>query len=225
MPPPSDPASTPPSVATQRRRAPRQERAQVTVEAIFEAVAQIVATEGEAALTTNRIAERAGVSVGSLYQYFPSKEAIVTALLDRHCTQVMHALDALLAQALHEHWPPEQQVRRYVRHYLHAFGGGPESGRALARLAWRQDERAALLVAVRGASERLALHLQRLARQQGLPVPDAAQLFVLTRGVMGAVRAASLEASPLLGSTELEDALVQLCLALLGLQPPRTAAG
>ncbi|GAA4426835.1 TetR/AcrR family transcriptional regulator [Acidovorax lacteus] len=225
MPPPVDPASTPPSAATQRRRAPRQERAQVTVEAIFEAVAQIVATEGEAALTTNRIAERAGVSVGSLYQYFPSKEAIVTALLDRHCTQVMRELDALLAQALHEHWPTEQQVRRYVRHYLQAFGGGPESERALARLAWRQDERAALLVAVRGASERLALHLQRLARQQGLPVPDAAQLFVLTRGVMGAVRAASLEASPLLGSAELEDALVRLCLAVLGLPPPPTPTG
>ncbi|MFN3376989.1 MAG: TetR/AcrR family transcriptional regulator [Burkholderiaceae bacterium] len=217
--------STPPPRAGQRRRAPRQERAQLTVEAIFEAVAQIVATEGEAALTTNRIAERAGVSVGSLYQYFPSKEAIVTALLERHCAQVQHALDALLAQALHEGWPAQQQVRHCVRHYLQAFGGGPQSERALARLAWRQDERAALLVAVRGTSERLALHLQRLARQQGQPGPDAAQLFVLTRGVMGVVRAASLEASPLLDGSELEDALVQLCLALLGLQTPHTAPG
>lgn len=57
------------------RRSPRQERSQFTVDAIFEAVARIVATQGEDALTTNRIAEVAGVSVGSLYQYFPSKEA------------------------------------------------------------------------------------------------------------------------------------------------------
>src|SRR3990167_2638635 len=172
------------------RRSPRQERSQFTVDAIFEAVARIVATQGEDALTTNRIAEVAGVSVGSLYQYFPSKEAILLAMLD-------------------------QQVRGYVRHYLQAFGGGPQEGRALARLSWKLDYRASVLISVRGASERLALHLQRVAQEQQMPAPSATQLFVLTRAFMGAVRAASLEQSPLLDSPEFEQALVELCIATL----------
>jgi len=197
------------------RRIPRQQRSQVTVEAIFEAVAQIVATQGEEALTTNRIAERAGVSVGSLYQYFPSKEAILSAMLDQHCDRVLLDLDALLAQARQEGWTPEEQVRRYVRHYLQAFGAGPPEGRALARLSWKLDYRATVLVSVRGSAERLALHLQRVAAGHGLRPPTPAQLFVLTRAFMGAVRAASLEQSPLLGSPEFEQALVDLCLASL----------
>lgn len=197
------------------RRTPRQERSQFTVDAIFEAVARTVATQGEAGLTTNRIAEAAGVSVGSLYQYFPSKEAILSAMLDQHCDRVMLELDALLAQARAESWTPAQQVRRYVRHYLQAFGAGAPQGRALARLSWQLDYRASMLVSVRGASERLALHLQRMAHDHQLVPPTPAQLFVLTRSFMGAVRAASLEQSPLLDSPEFEHALVELCLASL----------
>ncbi|CAN7161356.1 TetR/AcrR family transcriptional regulator [Acidovorax sp. LjRoot129] len=210
------------------RRTPRQERSQFTVDAIFGAVARIVETEGEAGLTTNRIAETAGVSVGSLYQYFPSKEAILAAMLDQHCDRVMLELDALLAQARAEGWTPEQQVRRYARHYLQAFGAGPPAGRALARLSWQLDYRTSMLVSVRGTSERLALHLQRMAEDHHLPAPTPAQLFVLTRAFMGAVRAASLEQSPLLDSPEFEQALVALCLAYLapgmGLQGTATIA-
>jgi AcrR family transcriptional regulator len=160
--------------------------------------------------------------VGSLYQYFPSKEAILVAMLDQHCDRVMLELDALLAQARTEGCPPEQQVRRYVRHYLQAFGGGPQELRALARLSWKQDYRATMLVSVRGSSERIALHLQRMADEHHLQVPSATQLFVLTRAFMGAVRAASLEQSPLLDSAEFEDALVALCLAYL--QPVQASA-
>lgn len=204
-----------PAAPPSPRRTPRQERSHFTVEAIFEAVARIVSAEGEAGLTTNRIAETAGVSVGSLYQYFPSKESILAAMLDQHCDRVMLELDALLAQARAEGWTPEQQVRRYARHYLQAFGAGPTAGRTLARLSWQLDYRASMLVSVRGSSERLALHLQRMAEDHHLPVPTPAQLFVLTRAFMGAVRAASLEQSPLLDSPEFEQALVELCLAYL----------
>lgn len=208
-----------PATTASPRRQPRQERSQFTVEAIFQAVAQIVATHGEHGLTTNRIAETAGVSVGSLYQYFPSKDAILQAMLNQHCERVMLELDALLAQASAENWPPEEQVRHYVRHYLASFGAGPQSERALARLSWQLDYRASMLVSVRGASEHLALHLQRMACAQGQKPPTPVQLFVLTRAFMGTVRAASLERSPLLDSAELEDALVQLCLALLPRAP------
>jgi len=66
------------------RKTPRQERSRLTVDAILMAAAHILKTEGPERATTNRIAEKAGVSIGSLYQYFPNKEAIVALLRERH---------------------------------------------------------------------------------------------------------------------------------------------
>jgi AcrR family transcriptional regulator len=69
------------------RKAAKQARAQMTVDAILEAASQVFASLGYAATTTNRIAERAGVSIGSLYQYFPNKDAILVALARRHLAE------------------------------------------------------------------------------------------------------------------------------------------
>ena len=66
------------------RKRPSQERSRFTVEAILEAAADILVREGFARLTTNRIADRAGVNIASLYQYFPGKEAIVAELRRQH---------------------------------------------------------------------------------------------------------------------------------------------
>lgn len=77
MPPRSTGARTSP------RKSPVQKRSKITVDVILEAAARVLAKEGAEALTTNRIAEVAGVSVGSVYQYFPNKESIVAALVDR----------------------------------------------------------------------------------------------------------------------------------------------
>ena len=68
----------------QPRRKPRQVRAELTRERILAAAAHVFAEHGYAAGTTNRIAERARISIGSLYQYFPNKDAILAALLVRH---------------------------------------------------------------------------------------------------------------------------------------------
>lgn len=70
-------------LATPRKR-PNQARSQATVEAILESAAHILSSEGYEALTTNAIAARAGVSIGSLYQYFPTKEAIIAELVEIH---------------------------------------------------------------------------------------------------------------------------------------------
>ncbi|MCU0491986.1 MAG: TetR/AcrR family transcriptional regulator [Chloroflexaceae bacterium] len=93
-----------------RRKMPSQERSRFTVEAILDAAVQVFERHGYAAGTTARIAERAGVSVGSLYQYFPNKDAILVALVDQHLAEVQtlagvvfaraHAADLTLPQAL-----------------------------------------------------------------------------------------------------------------------------
>jgi AcrR family transcriptional regulator len=74
------------------RKLPKQSRSGATFEAVLEAAAQIFERRGYAAGTTNRIAERAGVSIGSLYQYFPNKDAILVALVHRHLAEGTAAL-------------------------------------------------------------------------------------------------------------------------------------
>ncbi len=72
----------PPPASQRNRRAPKQRRSQEIVRAILEAGRDLLEHESAETITTNRIAERAGVSIGSLYRYFPNKEAVVGALYD-----------------------------------------------------------------------------------------------------------------------------------------------
>ena len=80
------------------RKRPSQARSQRTVDAILKAAAQVFSRRGYAATTTNHIAERAGVSIGSLYEYFPSKDALLAALMEAHIEEA----DAALSQAAAE---------------------------------------------------------------------------------------------------------------------------
>lgn len=70
------------------RKSPRQTRSQTTVNTILDATARVLVERGYAATNTNAVAERAGVSVGSLYQYFPNKDALILALRTRHSAQM-----------------------------------------------------------------------------------------------------------------------------------------
>jgi AcrR family transcriptional regulator len=81
------------------RRAPRQERSRQTVEAVLDAVERVLRRDGLEAVTTNRIAEAAGVSIGSVYQYFPDKQSIFTALHQRHVRQVSQVIERTVAES------------------------------------------------------------------------------------------------------------------------------
>jgi AcrR family transcriptional regulator len=82
------------------RKAPRQSRSQATVTAILDATARILVESGVAAASTNAVAERAGVSVGSLYQYFPNKDALIAAVHARHGEQMMAVIRRALTKAM-----------------------------------------------------------------------------------------------------------------------------
>lgn len=82
--------------AKKRVRKPVQRRSEATVDTILEAAAQIFRTCGAKGTTTNRIAERAGVSIGSIYQYFPNKEALLVALMERHIGSSIEQLGEVL---------------------------------------------------------------------------------------------------------------------------------
>lgn len=77
------------------RKRPRQARSTVTVEAVFEATIQVLLAEGVHRLTTTRVAERAGVSVGTMYQYFPHKQALLYALNERYLDRLAERMEAV----------------------------------------------------------------------------------------------------------------------------------
>lgn len=79
------------------RKTPTQERSRATVDALVQATADILVRDGYAKLTTNRIADRAGVNVASLYQFFPGKEALVAEVLRRHVKEERAAMREVLA--------------------------------------------------------------------------------------------------------------------------------
>jgi AcrR family transcriptional regulator len=80
------------------RRKPQQQRAQNTVNRLLDAAAAIIAEEGMAALTTNKVAARAHCNIASLYQYFPNKESVVNALIHRHEQQFARSLNDQLRE-------------------------------------------------------------------------------------------------------------------------------
>jgi AcrR family transcriptional regulator len=85
--------------AVRPRKEPRQERSRHMNETILEGAARVLVREGPAAFTTNRVAEVAGVSVGSLYQYYPNKEAVLFRLHEREVQATWATLGAILSDA------------------------------------------------------------------------------------------------------------------------------
>jgi AcrR family transcriptional regulator len=114
---------------TTPRKKPRQERSLATVDAILDATARVLCTTGYDRASTNRIALAAGVSVGSLYQYFPSKEALVAALAGRH----MATMTALVRSKLSEvaKAPMPQAVRTIIMAMFEAHAVDPRLHKVL----------------------------------------------------------------------------------------------
>jgi AcrR family transcriptional regulator len=202
-------ASARPSVDNPLRKTPSQTRALRTVDTLFEATARILASEGEAGFTTNRVAERAGFSIGTLYQYFPSKEAIIVAMVRRQRERVMRELDAVLERAARGECSAEEALRVYIRRLIDAFGRGERVPRLLARLGWQLDAPALIVRAMDEGAEAIRLALRRLD-DPALPVPDDPTLYALSRAVMGAVRSAAVEDSAMIDDPRFEDALVRM---------------
>ena len=115
---------------TNPRKQASQERSRATVDALIEATARILVREGFDKASTNRIAEEAGVSIGSLYQYYPSKEALVAAVIDRHNQELMRVVRAALAKVAA--LPIAQAVRKIVAVAIDAHRIDPKLHRVLA---------------------------------------------------------------------------------------------
>ncbi len=115
------------------RRKPSQSRSGQTVEFILEATAHILIHEGYSKASTNRIAEKAGVSIGSLYQYFPNKQALLETLCQRHINQMIELLARQLQNTLGK--PLEDAIPEIVKAMLEAHALEPELHRVFLEQA------------------------------------------------------------------------------------------
>lgn len=115
---------------TNPRKRASQARSRATVDALIEATARILVRDSFDRASTNRIAEEAGVSIGSLYQYFPSKEALVAAVMDRHNRELTQVARGVLAEV--SALPLEQAVRKLVTMAVEAHRLDPKLHRVLA---------------------------------------------------------------------------------------------
>lgn len=115
---------------TSPRKHASQHRSRATVDALIEATARILVREGFDKASTNYIAEKAGVSVGSLYQYFPSKEALVAAVIDRHQQELRQVALGALEKMME--LPLEQAVRKLVTAGIEGHRVDPKLHRVLA---------------------------------------------------------------------------------------------
>ena len=115
--------------ATSPRKSASQTRSRQTVDALLEATARVLIKEGYDKASTNKIAAVAGVGIGSLYQYFPSKEALVAAVIDRHMHEMFGVVrDALVKVATR---PVEVAARELVSVMIEAHRINPKLHRIL----------------------------------------------------------------------------------------------
>jgi AcrR family transcriptional regulator len=117
------------SIALSPRKMPSQARSQATVDAIFEATIQVLLGDGLQRLTTIRVAERAGVSVGTLYQYYPNKQALLFAVLQRHLGNVEKAITEAAASS--HHTPLATMVSAVIGALVKVKTGRLDESRAL----------------------------------------------------------------------------------------------
>jgi AcrR family transcriptional regulator len=179
------------------RRAPTQGRAKATIEAILEAAARILEREGRAALNTNYIAERAGISVGTLYQYFSNKDEILVAIARRVFEVDTTAALEAIASAGPDHPEPERLV---VRALIDSYKGRRKTRRAAIDAVISEGLSSERVRSVTTIAEAV------LARGGLTPTG----VWVLTRAVNGVLRSTTEEESALLGTKEFEDELVRL---------------
>ena len=200
------------------RKQPVQKRAQLTIEAIFQATAQLVEREGMVHLTTNKIALKAGFSVGTLYQYFSSKDEIFRAMVQYSRESVLKELSSFMYRIetkteLHA-IDPEQFFRQYIRICIKGFAYSDNSLQSINRLCWLVESPEETIVTLKAMVERLQACLKYI-KHPYLARMSPTRCYVLNRSLMGCLRSASLERMELEDTNEFEDVLVEMILSQL----------
>ena len=199
--------------AAQPRKIPTQARSKRLVASILEATARVLRTEGARAASTNHVAKVAGVSVGSLYQYFPNKDSLILALAHEHSRDQIARLAVLLQEAPLAADPAEL-ARRYVAASIAVHKEDPALHLALTTAMVTQGLGRAL-ADHRAARELVQSYLEAHTHQLDVPHPrHAAWILVTTVDML--IHTALFEDPALLDDPSLEEEIVRLVVRYVG---------
>lgn len=193
--------------AFEPRKTPVQARSTLTVEAISEATIQVLLTHGTDRLTTTRVAERAGVSVGTLYQYYPNKQSLLFAVLEDHLDNVAEAVEIACDRARGK--PLEQMIKEVVEAFVDAKMRRTDISTALYRIA--ADVGGPVLVKRTGQRSQKALETMLKTAPDAPLNPDRFVTQMMFAAMAGATRSVLEAGAPSAMVRKLRGHLVALC--------------
>lgn len=201
------------------RKTPRQARSRTTYESLLDATAQLLAQRGYAALTTNHVADQAGVAIGSLYEYFDTKEALVAEVVRRMVREIALEVAEHFRRAL------GTGMERGLAPLVSALFSAIETRRKLVRVIWTEVPFLWQLEEIRGLPD-LMLAIAREgvdeARGPWLLQDSEAATYLLSVMVRSAIVESVVLRPDHLSLPQLEHSLVQLLTdVLLGQEPRR----
>lgn len=206
---------------TKPRKTGSQSRSRATVDALIEATARVLRKEGYDRASTNRIASVAGVSIGSLYQYFPSKEALVAAVIERHTQELSRVVrDTYLRVAAR---PIEIGAREFVTAAIAAHRVDPKLHRILDEEVPRTGRLENVDAAVQNARELFRAYLEAHRDEIGIVDLDLAA-FILVTTVEALTHSAVLHRPDILAGEKADafvDEATELVLRYLRPRPKR----
>lgn len=180
------------AVILEPRKSPVQARSVASVDAILMATIQVLLHVGKERLTTTRVAMRAGVSVGTLYQYFPNKKALLQAALKRHLTEVAEAVELVCREQ--EGRTLRQMATALITAFLEAKMKAGKTSIALYSVS--SDVDGAKIV--QGIENRLNKAIVRMLRTPSSPLATDPQLVAsMLQGSMSGVSRILMESSNL----------------------------
>jgi AcrR family transcriptional regulator len=195
------------ATAFEPRKMPIQTRATVTVGAICEATIQVLLSHGADRLTTTRVADRAGVSVGTLYQYYPNKQSLLFAVFEDHMDKVAQAVESACTGACHQ--PMSEMIRRVVEAFVDVKMQRADISVALYRVA--PDIGGSAVVKQTGQRLRKAIESMLLTAPDLKLSPDRFAIDMMLSAMSGAMRSAlETGASPAM-FRKIREHLVLLC--------------
>jgi AcrR family transcriptional regulator len=202
------------------RKTPNQDRAKATVEAILTATARVLIKDGYDGASTNRIAAAAGVSIGSLYQYFPSKEALVGTLLDRHMAEMVSVFEETVERVAGA--PLHVATCELVKAMIHAHAIDPKLHKIFAEQLPRHGRLQRIGEIERYVADRLRVYLE-MHRDSIRPKNLDLAVFLLVQLVESAGHGTILSSRHSFDTDELAREVSDICLAyLVGPAPMRS---
>lgn len=193
------------------RKSPVQARSVVTVETLHIGTIQVLIEKGLSRCTTTRIAERAGTSVGSLYQYYPNRDALLAAVLEKHLEGIAAAVERTCQE--HRGKRLSEMASAFVVTFLAAKLRDPEEAKALYAVA---EERGGAVLATRMRSRIVAAVAAMLASAPDARFDDPAMVATIALGALvGPVQALLKGHAPARFRVRLERELVLLVTAYL----------